>query len=96
MAVATTNLTVRLDKALKREAEELFDGLGMSVSTAFMVFLKHAVRERGIPFKVTLKTETEKPNAVTLAAIREAKRISRDPKVKGYTEMADIIRELNA
>jgi DNA-damage-inducible protein J len=54
------------------------------------------VRVRGIPFAVTAATGTEKPNAETLAAMREAKRIARDPKVKGYTAMSDIIRALNA
>ena len=93
--MTTTNLTVRVDTVLKQQAEELFEELGMTVSTAFTVFLKHVVRDRGIPFKMTLKPDHKKPNAATLAAMREAKRISRDTDVKGYTQMADIIRELN-
>ena len=37
--MATANLTVRIDAGIKNEAEKLFDDLGMSISTAFNIFL---------------------------------------------------------
>lgn len=47
-------VTVRVDKALKENAELLFSNLGMNMSVAFNVFLKKAVDEQAIPFKVGL------------------------------------------
>jgi DNA-damage-inducible protein J len=46
------NLNIRVDDALKKQAEEVLDGIGMSLSTATTVFLKQVVRYSGIPFKL--------------------------------------------
>lgn len=51
-AMATKNMTIRLDEKLKEEAEALFDELGLTVSGAITVFLKQAVREQRIPFEI--------------------------------------------
>lgn len=53
--MANTNITIRMDEELKREADELFDELGMSFTTAVNIFVKQAVRERRIPFGVSTK-----------------------------------------
>ncbi len=49
----TTNLSIRIDKELKEQADSLFAELGMNMTTAFTVFVRQAVREHGIPFKIT-------------------------------------------
>ncbi|MBQ3806636.1 MAG: type II toxin-antitoxin system RelB/DinJ family antitoxin, partial [Kiritimatiellae bacterium] len=36
----TTTLTMRIDDALKTEANELFEELGLNMTTAFTCFLK--------------------------------------------------------
>ena len=64
----TSNYTIRLDTELRREAEALFSDLGMSLATAFQIFLKQAIQEQGLPFPVKKK----QPNKVTLAAMKEA------------------------
>ncbi|MBR4370323.1 MAG: type II toxin-antitoxin system RelB/DinJ family antitoxin [Victivallales bacterium] len=76
----TTNLSIRIDIDKKKEAEELFRNLGLSLTTAFNIFITQSLRVRGIPFAIT----EEIPNAETLEAIKEARRIARDPNVKGY------------
>ncbi len=50
--MATTSITIRMDEALKREAEMLFNDLGMNMTTAFTVFAKAAVRQQKIPFEL--------------------------------------------
>ena len=76
----TTNLSIRIDIDKKQEAEELFRNLGLSLTTAFNIFINQSLRVRGIPFIIT----EEIPNAETMEAIKEAYRIARDPNVKGY------------
>jgi DNA-damage-inducible protein J len=51
--LATQNVTVRMDKELKKQAESLFSDLGMNMSTAVNVFIRQSVREGRIPFEVT-------------------------------------------
>lgn len=50
---------LRVDNELKRQAIELFDALGLDLSTAIRIFLTRAVKEEGIPFPMVLKEETE-------------------------------------
>lgn len=47
------NINVRIDDGLKREAESLFDELGLNMTTATTLFLKQCVRCRGIPFELS-------------------------------------------
>ncbi|MDR1067741.1 MAG: type II toxin-antitoxin system RelB/DinJ family antitoxin [Clostridiales Family XIII bacterium] len=67
MNVDTVNLSIRMEKNLKEQADSLFSELGMNMTTALNVFVRQSVRQGKIPFEITLN----KPNAETLAAIRE-------------------------
>lgn len=64
----SVNVTFRVDENLKAQADTLFAELGMSLSTAFNIFLRQSVREQGIPFAISKNV----PNAVTLAAMEAA------------------------
>lgn len=48
-------ITIRVDKNLKESAENLFNRLGMNMSTALNIFLRKAVNEDAIPFAVSAK-----------------------------------------
>lgn len=50
--MATTNLNIRIDENLKKNAETLFSDLGLNMSSAITIFLKAAVDYRGIPFEI--------------------------------------------
>lgn len=91
MSNETTNINIRMDKALKEQAESLFSELGMNMTTAFNIFLRQSVRQGKIPFEVSLNV----PNAMTLAAMEEAERISRDPNTKKYSSFSELLAEVN-
>ena len=93
MTTATTNITIRIDKNLKNDAEALFDDLGMSISTAFNIFLKKCIREDRIPFEVS---RTDNFSQTTLNAILEAERISHDPNLKGYHDIDQMFKDILA
>ena len=86
---ATTNVSIRMDVNLKKQAEELFADLGLNMTTAMTMFLRQAVRSQGIPFEIS-----RAPNTETVAAMMEAERIARDPNVKGYTNLDELFRDL--
>lgn len=54
----STNISIRMDLDLKRDAETLFANLGMNLSTAFNVFLRQSLRVQGLPFPVKLDFST--------------------------------------
>ncbi|MDR1421666.1 MAG: type II toxin-antitoxin system RelB/DinJ family antitoxin [Coriobacteriales bacterium] len=61
----TTNLSIRIDRNLKDEADMVFNALGMNLTTAITVFVRQAVRQKKIPFEISLDTGSE--NKVTMA-----------------------------
>ena len=45
--------SIKIDAKTKKEAQELFKDMGMSLTTAVNIFLKQAVKEQRIPFEIT-------------------------------------------
>lgn len=84
------NVSIRIDEDVKRESEQLFGELGLTLSAAVNVFLRQAIRHGGLPFEVRVDT----PNRDTTEAIEEARRISADPCVRGMT-YEEYLREMN-
>jgi DNA-damage-inducible protein J len=46
----STNLSIRIDSQLKKEAEEIFSDFGMKLTSAFVCFVRQTVREQRLPF----------------------------------------------
>lgn len=84
--MATTNLNIRTDKAIKEQAEEIFNELGLNMTTAVNIFLRTAVREHGIPFELKLDV----PNETTVAAIEEGRSLMNDPSAPRYSSMDEL------
>ena len=91
--MSTSLINVRLDAALKREAELLFSDLGLNMTSAICMFLRQAVRDQAIPFRVCKYSQ---PNATTLSAMREAERIAQDPNAKTYATADELIKDLKS
>lgn len=84
--MATTNLNIRTDKAIKDQAEAIFNELGLNMTTAVNMFLRTAIRENGIPFDLRLDV----PNEVTASAIEEGRRLMADPSAPRYSSMDEL------
>ena len=86
----TTNVTLRMDRKLKEDAESLFSEFGMTMTTALTVFLRQSVRQGRIPFEISLAA----PNAVTSAAIDDVK--ARKNLSRPFSSVEELFRDLNA
>ena len=62
-----TNINIRIDSFTKQKANELFENLGMNMSTAINIFLKQCIRVNGIPFEVSNQLNND-----TIQAIKDA------------------------
>lgn len=90
--MATIPTQIRIEETTKKQAVELLEGLGLNLSDAVNMFLKQVVLRNGIPFDV--KYPEFKPEVVE--AMEEARKISRDPDVKGYSDVDELFKELEA
>ena len=89
--MANVNVTIRMDSDLKKQADDLFNELGMSMSTAITIFAKQAVREQKIPFDVSLNI----PNAETIEALNEfEKMVSDKDTYTRYDSFGDLLKEV--
>lgn len=48
-----TQINIRVDDEVKRDAEVTLDAIGLSMSTAINISLKKVAREKRIPFELT-------------------------------------------
>lgn len=56
---AMSQIAVRVDDELKKEATAIFNELGLDMTTAVKLFLKQSVLTRSIPFDVKLDSDYE-------------------------------------
>lgn len=86
----TVNFSLRIDSEVKRECDELFNQLGLNLTTAINIFLRKCLSRGGLPFEVC----GERPNKETIEAMLEAERIAHDPNVKHYTDLDELFEDL--
>ena len=84
--MANINITIRIDKELKKEADNLFHQLGMSFTTAVTIFAQQAVREQRIPFDIRLRQE--RAVAATNMEVGKISNKYLDENKKAYQELA--------
>ena len=86
------NMSFRVDKTLKKQADELFKQLGMNTSVALNMFVTQSVREQGIPFIPTMDVT----NARLISALEEVEKIENGKiNAKRYKNFEEVLEDLD-
>jgi len=86
MSNLTSAINVNVPTDVKEASNEIFNNLGLNMSTAINMFLKRVIYERGIPFDVK-----EYPDKELKEALRELKYMERHPdKYKSYETIEEL------
>lgn len=92
VANLTSVINVNVPSDVKEEANELFNNLGLNMSTAINMFLKKAISERGIPFEVKEKTPSKK----LAHALKELEYMESHPdEYESFHSVQDLIEDIN-
>ena len=92
MANITPAINVNVPTDVKEEATNLFNSLGLNMSTAINMFLKKAIYERGIPFEVKLQ-----PSQEFTEALKELDYMERHPEeYKSFNSVKELMDDLNS
>ena len=83
--MASVNVTIRMDANDKAQAEKLFSEFGLTLNAAFNMFVKQALREQSIPFKITKNPDIQYMDRKTLEKLSEK---SEKKHRKVYEELA--------
>ena len=89
--MATAVLQTRVDTETKLEAESLFNSLGLDITTAIRLILRQSINQQRIPFDIVPPKYNFSEE--TLAAIEEARRISKDSSVKSYSSAKELFED---
>lgn len=84
---ANSVVRARIDGNIKEEASVVLAAMGLTVSDALRLMLTRVATEKALPF------EPLAPNAVTIAAIREARTAK---KLAKFNSVEDLMADLNA
>ncbi|MEX5286315.1 type II toxin-antitoxin system RelB/DinJ family antitoxin [Selenomonas sputigena] len=89
----TATINMRIEPAVKAQAEEVFSSFGISITDAINIFLHASIMEGGFPFQ----PKQPRYNKKTLLAMREARDIM-DGKIKEkrYRSLDALLKDLDA
>ena len=86
----TASMYIRIDPKVKADVTTVYAQYGMSITDAINVFLHMSRTVGGLPFDLRPSV----PNAETLEAMDEVRRMKRDPSLgKAYTDVDLMINE---
>ena len=80
-AAKTEMLHARIDPRLKKSAERILSGLGISTTEAIRLFLKQVELHRGLPFPVSI------PNQETVEAMLETNNAAALRRYRSFHEL---------
>ena len=80
----TASARALIDPEIKKQAEDILDGLGLSVSKSFELFYRQVIAQRGLPFELHV------PNEKTMKAIER----SRQGKGKRFSSPKELFNDL--
>lgn len=92
MANPTSAINVQIDSETKKQATEILNDLGISMSTAINMFLRQVIKNEGLPFPVVKR----KPSKQLLEALKEAAEMEKHPeKYKSYNNIDQLFEDLS-
>jgi len=84
-------VNVKVDSNEKKQATEIFNDLGLNMSTAINMFLTQVVKQDGIPFEI----KNHKPSRKLRRALKEADKIASGKiKTKSYKNAEEMFNDI--
>ncbi len=90
MSSTTATFSVRIDSALKKQAELFLENVGMSMSTAINLYLRKIVLEQKIPFEISLPQLSPESRA----ALQEAEELKKPGVGKVFKSVEELRKDL--
>lgn len=91
MSNLTSVINVNVPTNVKKEANILFEKLGLNMSTAINMFLKKSIKENGIPFD--LKLDNEKKLNETKEELRKME--NHEIEYKKFKDVSSLMKDLD-
>ena len=87
--MSKTSMSIRLDSEVKQQAQQVFNSLGMDMTTAINIFLRQAIQYQGLPFDVRL--DEGRKLVEVLADLDQNRNMS-----QSFVSVSDLMEDLRA
>ena len=87
--MSKTSMSIRLDSEVKEQAQQVFNSLGMDMTTAINIFLRQALQYQGLPFDVRL--DESRKLVEVLADLDQNRNMS-----QSFVSVSDLMEDLRA
>ena len=87
--MSKTSMSIRLDSEVKEQAQQVFNNLGMDMTTAINIFLRQAIQYQGLPFDVRL--DESRKLVEVLADLDQNRNMS-----QSFVSVSDLMEDLRA
>ena len=87
--MSKTSMSIRLDSEVKEQAQQVFNSLGMDMTTAINIFLRQAIQYQGLPFDVRL--DESRKLVDVLADLDQNRNMS-----QSFVSVSDLMEDLRA
>ena len=87
--MSKTSMSIRLDSKVKEQAQQVFNHLGMDMTTAINIFLRQAIQYQGLPFDVKIDENRKLLQVVT--DVDQNRNMSRS-----FESVSDLMEDLRA
>ena len=87
--MSKTSMSIRLDSEVKEQAQQVFNNLGMDMTTAINIFLRQAIQYQGLPFDVRL--DENRKLLEVLTDLNQNRNMS-----QSFESVSDLMEDLHA
>ena len=87
--MSKTSMSIRLDSEVKEQAQQVFNSLGMDMTTAINILLRQAIQYQGLPFDVRL--DESRKLVEVLADLDQNRNMS-----QSFVSVSDLMEDLRA
>ena len=87
--MSKTSMSIHLDSEVKEQAQQVFNHLGMDMTTAINIFLRQAIQYQGLPFDVKIDENRKLLQVVT--DVEQNRNMSRS-----FESVSDLMEDLRA
>ena len=84
-----SNISVRIDETLKQQFDSLCSELGLTMSAAVNLFIKAVIREKGLPFAISINDYNSETKRV-IQETEQGKGLSKE-----YADLNEMFKDLN-
>ena len=81
------SLNVKIDRDVKAEADNVFNSMGMTLSTAINIFVPQAVKERAIPFTISADPPKQSREDILAKGMKAMLETQKQSVINGTSEM---------